>query len=284
MAKNVKGQSEVQKKASKLERLIVTYVPISAVTPNDYNPNRQSEHEFELLRRSMGEDGFTQPVVAVSDPKEPVIIKDGNYAGGKVVIVDGEHRWRCACELGYKEIPVAITPMTVEQARIATLRHNKARGSHDIELEAQVLRDLRELGALDWAQDSLMLDDVELQRMLEDISAPEALASEEYGDAWDPASAHEDDGLGEPRTEYREAQGGKVAESATPDAVRALREREARIKAAKSDQERESIRKESDTYRLVCMFTGEEAKVVREVLGSAPAKRVLDLCQGAKDA
>ena len=80
------------------------------------------------------------------------------------------------------EIPVVFVDMSVEQMRIATLRHNKARGSHDIELEAAVLRDLQQLGAIEWAQDSLMLDDVELDRLLNDVAAPNELHSENYSE------------------------------------------------------------------------------------------------------
>ena len=99
--------------------------------------------------------------------------------------------------------------MTYEQARIATLRHNRARGSEDIELTSEVLRDLENLGALDWAQDSLMMDDLELQRMLEDIPAPEAMGDEEFGTAWIPTDSNtEEDGV-------------EVAEHKTNDGVMA---------------------------------------------------------------
>jgi ParB/RepB/Spo0J family partition protein len=142
------------------------------VHPNDYNPNRQNDHEFRLLCSSMREDGFTQPIIVAQDH----------------TIVDGEHRWRAAHEIGLELIPVVVVPMEAAQARIATLRHNRARGSEDIELATQVLRDLEKLGALDWAQDSLDLSDVELQRLLEDIPAPEALAKEQFSEAWVPGT------------------------------------------------------------------------------------------------
>ena len=138
MAKT-KGKAEVEKKNKVLEALNVQYVTHDQIVPNTYNPNRQSEDEFELLKRSMSEDGFTQPIVCVKHEDQE----------GMFRIVDGEHRWRCSKELGYDEIPVVVTPMTYEQARIATLRHNRARGSEDIELTSEVLRDLEKLGALD---------------------------------------------------------------------------------------------------------------------------------------
>src|SRR5690349_8625748 len=135
-----KKNINIAKKYNTLETLTISYVNIDTLYPNAYNPNRQSDREFELLLKSMEEDGFTTPIVAQSTTK---------------MIVDGEHRWRAAKRLGYKEIPVVLVDMTDPQMRIATLRHNRARGSEDIELTIKVLQDLRTLGALDHAVDSL---------------------------------------------------------------------------------------------------------------------------------
>ena len=58
-----KGKRIIEKKFNTLEALRVFYIPHSMISPNQYNPNRQSEFEFELLIKSMSEDGFTQPIV-----------------------------------------------------------------------------------------------------------------------------------------------------------------------------------------------------------------------------
>ena len=129
-----KGKRTVDKKNKSLETLNVEYVNVNDIHPNEWNPNRQSDHDFELLLKSMSEDGFTQPVVCI------------RTEDGRVKIVDGEHRWRAAHTLKFEEIPVVITPMTEEQAKIATLRHNRARGSEDIDLTAELLRDLEKMG------------------------------------------------------------------------------------------------------------------------------------------
>lgn len=147
-------KEEKEKKIYTLEKAEVTYVPIEDLKPNSYNPNRQSDREFELLCRSIEEDGFTQPILAQKSTME---------------IIDGEHRWRACKALGWTEIPVVFTEMTREQMMIATLRHNRARGSEDISMAADVLRSLDNLGALDHAADSLLLSNVELEVMLEDI-------------------------------------------------------------------------------------------------------------------
>lgn len=260
-----KGAKAVEKKAIALQTLAIEYLDIGAVTPNDYNPNRQSDHDFELLKRSMHEDGFTQPIIVLRTPD----------ATGRHIIVDGEHRWRAARDLGVSRIPVAMVDMTVEQAKIATLRHNRARGSEDLELSAAVLRDLQALGALDWAADSLMLSDAELERLLEDIPAPEALASEEFGQAWEPKK-HYDEAETSAETGNFEA-GSRT--SMSPEASDRVRAMEKRVAEAKTQEEKSQARRDLNVYRLVLLFSGEEAETVKAVLGDTPAPAILQLCK-----
>ena len=213
----------------------------------------------------------TQPVVTIRTEKG-------------IKIVDGEHRWRAASVLGFEEIPVVITPMTEEQAKIATLRHNRARGSEDIELTAELLRDLEKVGALDWAQDSLMLDDTELNKLLEDIPAPEALAGEDWSEAWEPSNDREvaDDGDVQVTTETREIEssgGGTVSAASSLAAVERQRERERQLAEAKTAEERQALRKDHDIFRLYLTFTGDEAVVVKKVLGNRAAEKVIEMCK-----
>lgn len=281
-----KGRKEVEKQARTLNHLVIEYVSPENIKPNPWNPNRQSSHDFELLLRSMEEDGFTQPVVCVritAEDMEVDKIKDAGYlAVGDVMIVDGEHRWRAGSKLGYPEIPITVAPMTAAQAMIATLRHNRARGSEDIELAADVLRDLEALGSLEWAQDSLMMDDVEIQRLLEDIAAPEALADEQHGGAWEPDSSVDPEGedLKVEATEVH-APSGVWSKAATPAAVQASREREQRMTDAKTNEQRAMIQKDTarDFHRVSLIFSGEEGKLVKEVLGGAPAETLITLCR-----
>jgi|TARA_R100000479_G_scaffold116393_1_gene59249 ParB-like chromosome segregation protein Spo0J len=262
-----KGRKEVAKKNKVLESLDIQYINVNDIHPNEWNPNRQSEHDFELLLKSMREDGFTQPVVAIKTDE------------GLIKIVDGEHRWRAAHTLGFEDIPVVITPMTEEQAKIATLRHNRARGSEDVDLTAELLRDLEKLGALDWAQDSLMMDDTEIQKMLEDIPAPEALAADEYTEAWEPgemSGAQEDAG-----TSTREIQGasGVTVAAASIASIERQRERERQIAEAKTAEERQALKKDNDIFRLYLTFTGDEATLVKQILGEQAAEKLIEMCK-----
>lgn len=249
MPRRQRGQAAIERTNQVLQTLTIEYLPVASVRPNDYNPNRQSEHEFALLKKSIEEDGFTQPVIVGED----------------MVIVDGEHRWRAAQELGIDPIPVVVTPMTAEQRRIATLRHNRARGSEDVGLATEVLRDLERLGALDWAADSLDLSDVELQRLLDDLSAPDALAGDEFSEAWAPTAA----------PDVLERADGRSSVDTSPAASVAIREREERLRQATSEEERAAIRRDADVYRLALTFAADEAVQVRQALGDQPAVNLL---------
>lgn len=253
-----KASQQIEKLNNRLEQLQIEYVPINSLQPNDYNPNRQSEHEFELLRRSITEDGFTQPIIV-------------NRTDQK--IVDGEHRWRMAGELGYETVPVVFVDYTEARRRIATLRHNRARGSEDVGLSAAVLRDLRELGALDWAQDSLMMDEVELSTLLEDIPVSDALAAQDYANAWEVVDTTE-----------QNADGERVAASVTPAAITQRRRAEQAAANAATEADRKKAREESRTFTVSCVFSSEEADVVKKVLGNKQAEKLLELCRAYLEA
>jgi len=255
--KKDKGRKAVEKKAHTLGKLVVEYIATGDLKPNAYNPNRQSQDDFELLLRSMEEDGFTQPIVALPDN----------------TIVDGEHRWRAARELGYTTVPVVHVDMTPEQMRIATLRHNRARGSEDYDLATQVLKDLQELGALDWAQDSLMLDDAEINRLLNDLPAPESLAGEDFSNAWAPGERTEQE------TEGVTEGGAAIRVSTTAEAADALREEERRLAQAVTEEDRIAARKDLNIYRLSLVFSGDEAGIVKGALGDTPAHTILEWCK-----
>jgi ParB/RepB/Spo0J family partition protein len=261
-----KTKAAIAKKTNALQILKIEYVGIDDVEPNEYNPNRQSDHDFDLLKRSITEDGFTQPIIVL-------LAKNAN---GKHPIVDGEHRWRAARDLGFTEIPVAKVDMSMEQARISTLRHNRARGSEDIELSAQVLRELRDLGALDWAADSLQLDDIEIERLINEIPAPDALAHEEFSEAWNPEKATD---TAFQHDDSRMAHGATT--SMTPAAADRTREIERKIATAKTQEEKEGARRDANIYRLVVTFAGEEADDVKAIVEREPnqAIAVLKLCR-----
>lgn len=282
-----KGQKVIEKNFNTLEALRVFYIPHGMIAPNHYNPNRQSEFEFELLLKSMSEDGFTQPIVTrplftdvqarealglPADCKHKDIdwLEAAYKLNSGFMVVDGEHRWKAAGQLGYADVPCVVTYMTDAQMRIATLRHNRARGTEDIALTAEVLRDLEKLGALDHAADSLQMDDVEIQKLLSEATAVDDLgASENFNKSWEVntalvPSANPNDGFNV---------------GMTAKAIEEQRRIQRANDEAKTNEERQMVQKSSDLVRIMLVFQGDEARLVQKVLGKQQAERLLELCQ-----
>lgn len=99
--------------------LVIDYVPIEDIYPNEYNPNAHTADSFDLLIKSLLYFGFTMPIV--------VNRRD-------MRIVDGENRYRAACVIGYKLIPVCFVDWDEEKLKYATIMHNSARGTDNHEM------------------------------------------------------------------------------------------------------------------------------------------------------
>ena len=245
-----------KRKTIALQQLKVEYVPVSELKPSLYNPNRQTDYEFEMLKASMQEDGFTQPVLAMQDG----------------TIVDGEHRWRAAKELGYKTIPVVKVSMTEAQRRIATMRHNRARGQDDPSQVAELMQDLEKLGALDWAQDALQLSDEEVRRLvaMADTVAEDLSRGHQPNFAWEPAERSEyqpPDKSGEHISYSRQV----LDPSTIAEGVQNP------ISAGGMNEQPEPM------TRRQYVFTLSEAEVVDRVLGEQAAQRLYELCRKADE-
>ena len=100
----------------------VRMVPVEKIVANDYNPNRMASPEMLLLKISIEEDGYTQPIVAYY-----------NKAADCYEVVDGFHRY-LVNELYFKqpELPVVVIDKPIDQRIASTIRHNRARGTHQI--------------------------------------------------------------------------------------------------------------------------------------------------------
>lgn len=266
-----KGALKLQENTRQLKKLVVTYVPIDSIKPNSYNPNRQDEKTLEMLCMSIEEDGFTQPVVVQERTRE---------------IVDGEHRWRAARKMKMTEIPVCFVDMTDEQMRIATLRHNRARGSEDHVLAVDVLRDLQQLGAIEWAQDSLQLGDDELNSLLQGASVAEELgAIEEHSQAWVPDRAEptQSEALksGTATQFNQDIHDPKKVVSMSSAAAAAAAERASSAANATSEIGRaRDMQKHEKPVRFSIRLTGPDATLVRQFLGETnPSDELLRICK-----
>jgi len=97
------------------------FIPIDKLVPSNLNPNRMTEEEFQGLVDSVKNAGFL--------PSNPIIVRsNGN---GTYEIVDGEHRWRAARELGLEKVPCDIREMDDLEADRHRVILNKDRGALD---------------------------------------------------------------------------------------------------------------------------------------------------------
>lgn len=95
-------------------------VKITEVSPNDFNPNRQTDQEYSDLVESIRQTG---PEYL---EKDPILVRpvDSSYE-----IVDGEHRWKACAELGFEEIYVEVEELTRDEAKRRCVIRNKDRGT-----------------------------------------------------------------------------------------------------------------------------------------------------------
>lgn len=121
----------------------VRWIPMDKVKANEYNPNRVASTEMKLLHTSIKLDGYTQPIVAYK-------LDNGEYE-----VVDGFHRNRVGKE--YKDInkrihgylPIVVLDKPLDERIGSTIRHNRARGTHQIRSMSEIVIDLAKAGWTD---------------------------------------------------------------------------------------------------------------------------------------
>jgi ParB-like chromosome segregation protein Spo0J len=92
---------------------------------------------MELLQRSILANGFCFPIVAIWDDESELF-----------VIIDGFHRYSMGDEswLDLDYIPLVVLPHGMAQRLSATMQFNKARGVHQVDLDAELIRRLVDQG------------------------------------------------------------------------------------------------------------------------------------------
>ena len=155
-------------------------IPIEKIVPNDYNPNHVARSEMHLLYDSIYHDGYTMPIVCYYDD-----VKD------QYVIVDGFHRWQVCRD--YREIyereggclPVSVIDKPLDQRMASTIRHNRARGSHNVDLMVNIIKELQMLGRSDeWITEHLGMNRNELMRLKQVNGLASLYKGKEFSNAW----------------------------------------------------------------------------------------------------
>lgn len=161
----------------------VMWLKTQQLTANDYNPNNVAPCEKKLLRTSLLQDGFTHPIVATRDASTD-----------KFVIIDGFHRFELSKKKdelnerlrGYVPVVLMQQASHDKSRRIAaTIRHNRARGRHQINAMAEIVR---ELSCLGWDDNKigadLGMDADEVLRLKQVCGLFEMFSHRRFSQAW----------------------------------------------------------------------------------------------------
>lgn len=98
----------------------VKFINRDLLKPNDYNPNKVSEQNLELLVQSILTNGWTMPIVIRPD----------------YTIIDGFHRWTVSGREPLKSMLGGVVPCVIVDHKdesediYGTITHNRARGTH----------------------------------------------------------------------------------------------------------------------------------------------------------
>lgn len=158
----------------------VRWIPTDKVKANEYNPNKVASTEMKLLHTSIKLDGYTQPIVAYK-------LDNGEYE-----VVDGFHRNRVGKE--YKDInkrihgylPLVILDKPLDERIGSTIRHNRARGTHQIRSMSEIVIDLAKAG---WTDEEICkkigmeLDEVIKLKQITGLK--EAFQNHEFSKSWE---------------------------------------------------------------------------------------------------
>jgi len=155
--------------------LFAQLVPIDKVQLNEYNPNAVAPPEMRLLKKSIEEDGYTQPIVTIHDAE-----KD------KYIVVDGAHRYKNAVKFKLSHVPVTVINKNIKDRMAATIRHNRARGEHNVTQMSNIVAELVMLGWDDLQiSKHLGMDADEVLRLKQNTGIAEIFKNHEYSKAWE---------------------------------------------------------------------------------------------------
>ena len=155
----------------------VQWIERDKIRPNGYNPNRVAGPEMKLLKISILEDGWTQPIVINPEYE----------------IVDGFHRWTVS---GDKEIqamtgnlvPAVMTkPNNDAHQKMSTIRHNRARGTHGVLNMSEIIQSMVEDGLpKQEIMARLQMEEEEVVRLAARVGIPKSglIDSSEFSKSW----------------------------------------------------------------------------------------------------
>lgn len=159
----------------------VIWIKAEKVRANNYNPNKVAPPEMKLLKHSINNDGYTQPIVTFQDKEE-------------FEVIDGFHRKRVGTEdkvireriRGYLPLTVIKEErLDIKDRMAATIRHNRARGVHGVIPMIDIVKDLILQG---WKDDEIAvelgMDAEEVLRFKQNCGLPELFKDHDFSKSW----------------------------------------------------------------------------------------------------
>ncbi len=151
-------------------------VPVEKIRANAYNPNMVAPPEMELLELSIWEDGYTMPCVCYYLPDIDMY-----------ELVDGFHRYtvmktsKRIYDREKGQLPVVVIHKDLSNRMASTIRHNRARGTHNIALMTNIVAELKKSGMTDeWIMKNIGMDKDELLRLKQISGLAELFANKEF--------------------------------------------------------------------------------------------------------
>lgn len=158
----------------------VVAVEIEKIQANAYNPNNVATPEMKLLYQSIKEDGYTMPIVCYR-------IENDLYE-----IVDGFHRYtimknhKDIYEREGGKLPVVVIDKPISERMASTIRHNRARGEHSIELMTNIVAELVGCGKSDaWIMKNIGMCADELLRFKQISGLASLFADKDFSKSWE---------------------------------------------------------------------------------------------------
>lgn len=158
----------------------VVAVEIEKIQANAYNPNNVATPEMKLLYQSIKEDGYTMPIVCYR-------IENDLYE-----IVDGFHRYtimkkhKDIYEREGGKLPVVVIDKPISERMASTIRHNRARGEHSIDLMTNIVAELVECGKSDaWIMKNIGMCADELLRFKQISGLASLFADKDFSKSWE---------------------------------------------------------------------------------------------------
>lgn len=157
----------------KIEIKLPTLIETKYLKPNPWNPNKVAKPEMELLKVSIQKSGFCFPLIVIKKSET------------EYMIVDGFHRHLVAKHFKMEKVPVVILDEPISELMNATIRFNRAKGTHQIDRMSEIVADLiRQGNTMEQIKQNLGMDSDEVLRLKQNSGIAELFATHSYSKSW----------------------------------------------------------------------------------------------------